>query len=243
MSRIDPAQLDQLLHPQFDVLQEVRGPGQRSERQPRRRRGRGRVLERRRRRAPPTRATRCMLGPLGDQPRRPEGHGRRRGHPDQPRRQDEPCRRYRPRHGYALRLRCRALPYRRRREGRASSRAPIACCARATSSPSTALRASLSMALSIWSSAELTGDLDTILSWADEIRLDETDGHANHVRVNADNPEDAAARARVWRRGHRPVPHRAHVPGRSQEHHPELHPVRRRGREAAGPGRSAQGPD
>ena len=40
-------------------------------------------------------------------------------------------------------------------------------------------------------SAELTGDLDTILSWADDIRLDETDGHANHVRVNADNPEDA----------------------------------------------------
>ena len=40
-------------------------------------------------------------------------------------------------------------------------------------------------------SAELTGDLDTILSWADEIRLDETGGHANHVRVNADNPEDA----------------------------------------------------
>lgn len=40
-------------------------------------------------------------------------------------------------------------------------------------------------------SAELTGDLDTILSWADEIRLDETVGHANHVRVNADNPEDA----------------------------------------------------
>ncbi len=27
---------------------------------------------------------------------------------------------------------------------------------------------------------------------ADEIRLNETDGHANHVRVNADNPEDAA---------------------------------------------------
>ena len=40
-------------------------------------------------------------------------------------------------------------------------------------------------------SAELTDDLDTILSWADEIRLDETCGHANHVRVNADNPEDA----------------------------------------------------
>ncbi len=38
---------------------------------------------------------------------------------------------------------------------------------------------------------ELTGDLDTILAWADEIRLDETDGRAYHVRVNADNPADA----------------------------------------------------
>lgn len=38
---------------------------------------------------------------------------------------------------------------------------------------------------------ELTGDLDTILSWADEIRLDDTDGRAYHVRVNADTPEDA----------------------------------------------------
>ena len=43
-------------------------------------------------------------------------------------------------------------------------------------------------------SAELTGDLDTILTWADEIRLDTSrgSGRANHVRVNADNPADAA---------------------------------------------------
>ncbi len=40
-------------------------------------------------------------------------------------------------------------------------------------------------------SAELTGDRTPFCLWADEIRLDETDGHANHVRVNADNPEDA----------------------------------------------------
>ena len=40
-------------------------------------------------------------------------------------------------------------------------------------------------------SAELTGDLDTILGWADDIRLDDLDGRAYHVRVNADNPEDA----------------------------------------------------
>ena len=38
---------------------------------------------------------------------------------------------------------------------------------------------------------ELTGDLDTVLSWADEVRLDESDGRGYHVRVNADNPEDA----------------------------------------------------
>ncbi|WP_371734539.1 pyruvate, phosphate dikinase [Collinsella ureilytica] len=40
-------------------------------------------------------------------------------------------------------------------------------------------------------SAEMTGDLDTVLSWADEIRLDTTSGRAHHVRVNADNPSDA----------------------------------------------------
>ena len=34
------------------------------------------------------------------------------------------------------------------------------------------------------------------------------------VRANADTPEDARKRARVRRRGHRPVPHRAHVHGR-----------------------------
>ena len=38
---------------------------------------------------------------------------------------------------------------------------------------------------------ELTGDLDTILSWADEIRLDDRAGRPYHVRVNADTPEDA----------------------------------------------------
>lgn len=40
-------------------------------------------------------------------------------------------------------------------------------------------------------SVSLTGDLDTILSWADEIRLDESCSRAYHVRVNADNPADA----------------------------------------------------
>ncbi|MBE6469502.1 MAG: pyruvate, phosphate dikinase [Coriobacteriaceae bacterium] len=40
-------------------------------------------------------------------------------------------------------------------------------------------------------SAEMTGDLETVLTWADEIRLDTAGGRAAHVRVNADTPEDA----------------------------------------------------
>ena len=38
---------------------------------------------------------------------------------------------------------------------------------------------------------ELAGDLDTILQWADEIRDDESLGRVMGVRANADNPEDA----------------------------------------------------
>ncbi len=40
-------------------------------------------------------------------------------------------------------------------------------------------------------SAELSGDLETILTWADEIREDTSYGHVIGVRANADNPEDA----------------------------------------------------
>ena len=38
---------------------------------------------------------------------------------------------------------------------------------------------------------ELTGDLETILTWADEIRRDASRGRIFGVRANADNPEDA----------------------------------------------------
>ena len=38
---------------------------------------------------------------------------------------------------------------------------------------------------------ELTGDLDTILTWADEISVDESVGRPMGVRANADNPADA----------------------------------------------------
>lgn len=39
--------------------------------------------------------------------------------------------------------------------------------------------------------ASLTEDVDTLLAWADEIRLDGPDGRGFHVRVNANNPKDA----------------------------------------------------
>lgn len=39
--------------------------------------------------------------------------------------------------------------------------------------------------------ASLTEDVDTLLAWADEIRLDGPDGRGFHVRVSADNPKDA----------------------------------------------------
>ena len=54
-------------------------------------------------------------GPQGDQPRRPARHGRRQGHPDQPRRQDLARRGGRPRHGPHLRLR-RGVARRERQE-------------------------------------------------------------------------------------------------------------------------------
>ena len=51
---------------------------------------------------------------------------------------------------------------------------------------------------------ELSGDFATLMDWADKART-------LRVRTNADTPADAAAGARVRRRRHRPVPHRAHV--------------------------------
>ena len=143
--RIDPAQLDQLLHPQFDQKREVRRARQGPQRQPGRGGRRGRVLLGRR-------GGRQGRGPqghpraLGDQPRRPARHGRRAGHPDVARRQDEPRGRRRPRHGQAVRLRRREAQDRRREQDRA--RRTTSSCTRATSSRSTAPPASSSSARS-----------------------------------------------------------------------------------------------
>ncbi len=51
---------------------------------------------------------------------------------------------------------------------------------------------------------ELSGDFAVLMGWADgERRM--------KVRANADTPKDARVARSIRRRGHRPVPHRAHV--------------------------------
>ena len=55
--------------------------------------------------------------------------------------------------------------------------------------------------------AETSEYFDTVLEWSDEIRR-------LGVRANADTPEDARKARELGRRGHRPLPHGAHVHGR-----------------------------
>ena len=87
-----------------------------------------------------------------------------------------------------------------------------------------------------WSSARSTRTSRRVLEWADEIRR-------LGVRANADTPEDAQQGARARRRGHRPVPDRAHVHGRGPpaEDAGDDH-GRRRGGAPRGAGRAAAAP-
>ena len=51
---------------------------------------------------------------------------------------------------------------------------------------------------------EMTGDFATLMDWADAVRR-------MKVRANAETPTDARVARALRRRGHRPLPHRAHV--------------------------------
>ena len=104
--RVQPAQLDQLLHPQFDPKADVQGHRQGPQRLARRG-GRRRLLHRRRRRGARPGGGEGHPRPPRDQPRRPPRHDRRRGHPHVPGRARQPRRRRRPRHGQAGHLRRR----------------------------------------------------------------------------------------------------------------------------------------
>ena len=143
--RIDPTQLDQLLHPQFDATADLRRGRQGPERLSGRGGRRGRLLGRRGR-GGRRRGTQGHPRALGDHARRPARHDRRAGHPHVARRQDEPRGRRRPRHGQAVRVRRREAQDRRREASRRTSTGPTSCSARATSSRSTAPPASSSSA-------------------------------------------------------------------------------------------------
>ena len=69
---------------------------------------------------------------------------------------------------------------------------------------------------------QLSGDFATLMEWADANRR-------LKVRTNAETPLDANTARQVRRRGHRPVPHRAHVlPARPHRRHAGDDPGRRR---------------
>ena len=69
---------------------------------------------------------------------------------------------------------------------------------------------------------ELSGEFATLMGWADKVRR-------MKVRANADTPHDARIGAQVRRRGHRALPHRAHVlRGRPHRRRARDDPRRRR---------------
>ena len=113
VTRIDPASLDQLLHPTIDPARKTRRHRHRPAGFARRGIRRDRVLLRRSRKAAGRRAQ-GHPGADRDQPGRHSRHACRRRHSDHPRRHDLARRGGRTRHGQALRLRLRHHPRRLR---------------------------------------------------------------------------------------------------------------------------------
>jgi pyruvate,orthophosphate dikinase len=139
-----------------------------------------------------------------DQPGGHSRHARRRRHPDFARRHDKPCRRGGARHGHALRL--------GRRRSRSTATARLWRRRQLKAGDVITLDGSTGQVLKgevAMLQPELSGDFG-LMEWADATRR-------MKVRTNAETPADAH-RALFRRRGHRPVPHRAHVL-RGRPHH------------------------
>ena len=147
-------------------------------------------------------------------------------HPHRARRHDQPRRRGRARHGPAVRVRRRRAAH--RRQGRHHD-----------ASPAQTFRKGDVITIDGCKGEVLDGPREDapsrscratspqLMSWADAART-------LSVRANADTPRDARQAARVRRRGHRPVPHRAHVlRGEPHPRHARDDLRRRRGAAAA----------
>ena len=195
------------------------------------RQGPERVARRRRRAGRVRRGCRGRVGrprregrarPDRDLARRLPRHGRGRGDPDRPRRGHVARGRRRAPDRQAVRGR---LPRARDRLRGASARdrQRRRRSRRATGSASTASTGEVFVGSLPTVSARFEDqpELQRVLGWADEVRR-------MQVWTNADKPEEAALARTLRRAGHRPVPHRAHVPrGRAARDRPRRDPRRR----------------
>ena len=201
VARIDPASLDQLLHPTLDPKAErqVIGTGPaglagRGDRRDRLRRRRGRRAQ-----GPGRKA---ILVRVETSPEDIHGMHAAAGHPDHPRRHDQPRGRGGARHGQALRLG-------RRRRCASTTKTGTLIALGVTlkkgdvitidGATGQVLKGAVPML-----QPELSGDFAALMGWADALRR-------MKVRDQCRDPGRRPHGALVRRRGHRPVPHRAHV--------------------------------
>ena len=182
--RVEPKQLDSLLHPQFDAkalkAAEVigTGPGRFS-----RRCLRPGGLHRRRRQEVGREGREGRSGPSGDLSGGHRGHGGRSGHPDRSRRHDLPRGGCRPRHGHLLRFRLRRdQDARGRKILRRWAARPISegDCISIDGSTGNIYGEAIPTV-----EATISGDFGRFMAWADAARK-------LKVRTNADTPRDAA---------------------------------------------------
>ena len=226
VARIDPRQLDQLLHPMIDpphefevVAQGLNASSGRRLRQDRlRRRHRGRAREERRQRHP---------RPVGDDPRRHPRDDRARRDPDRARRDDLARGGRRARDGQAVRHRLRRSS--RSTEAARHSRSTAATARRGgrrltidggTGAGHPRPRSDSSRRRSTRSSRRLLG-------WADDASAPQGARKRRH-------PGRRRQGARVRRRGDRPLPDRAHVHGRGAARRRPRDDPGRRARTAGG---------
>ena len=162
-------------------------------------------------------ARRSILVRIETSPEDIGGMGAAAGHPDGARRHDQPRGGRRPRMGKVCVAGCEALCDRLQRartitvggkvrEGRRldlASTAPPARCIVGRSRPASEVVQVL-VEKSLKPEESDVPVLRRLMGWADECRK-------LGVRTNADSPSDADSALAVRRRGHRPVPHRAHV--------------------------------
>ena len=183
-------------------------------------------------------------GPAGDQPRRPDRHDRGAGHPHLARRQDLPRRRGRPRHGQDLRLRGRRDRRQHRHAnvhcGRCDGQGGRGHLDRRHQRPGLPGRGT-GAARPRWCSTSRARSASTATPRrrrtpaARPRRLDPQAQRAHQRR----HPGGRRPGPPVRGRGHRPVPDRAHVPGRPARARRAADPGRDRGRAAGRAGRAA----